>query len=501
MTTIPEDVQTACEQDVSFIEQEIVRLHQLQTSSNSFEAIFGTGVNGILELSATLKHPHNEQECRCGRAALKRFRAIAERLIQARIDAPDWNISTLDDQLRATFLGFMTNENFEDSKGATFAWLQDSVRRVRTRHRKSTHYIPCVALRLGSESSHTFGSVTFLDKSSFFKTHEAGIDSYERARERLSTRAFRNATPSQQECLQNIKGQKRTGATEAFRKFTEGFPWIAVVEVPRCDHSVAEKRADEAVRIALSATKLLLQGSEGAGLRAPDDPVPFNTRQRLSSLDGKMFRTTGSWQFGTPTATTEWSSYIESAAAPVLAVCEELIQQALNGNCRPFAYQIALRAISWYSDAISDVNDETKLIKCVTALECLVLPADRAATASFSIRGALLAQRDELSFEDCVPVAKSLYARRSDIAHGNVEALNAAPAVLTKDALDFVRRATLQFLVFCKQLKPFGLRREGTKEDILELYKRIQESYAARIKTVVAENRWDKPWNTMTRQK
>jgi len=436
--TIPEDIQTAYENDVSFIEQEIIRLHQLQTSSNSFEAIYGTGMSGILELSATLKYGHSGQECRCGRAALKRFRSMAERLIQARIDARDWTVSTLDDQLRATFFTFMTNERFEDRKSAISAWLQDSVRRVRASHRRSTHYVPCVALRLGSEPSHTFGPVTFLDKSSFFETHGAGIDSYERARERLSARAFRNATPSQQECLRNIKGGKRTGATEAFRKFTEGFPWIAVVQVPKCDHSVAEKRADEAVRIALSATKLLLQGSEGAGLRAPNDPVPFNTRQRLSSLDGKKFRTTGSWQFGTPTATTEWSSYIESAAAPVLTVCEQLIQQALNGESQPFAYQIALRAITWYSDAISDVGDETKLIKCVTALECLVLPVDGAATASFSIRGALLAQRNEISFEDCVPFAKSLYARRSDIAHGNIEVLNAAPVVLTKDALDFV---------------------------------------------------------------
>ena len=335
--TIPADIQTAYVDDVSFIEQEIIRLHQLQASSNSFEAIYGTGMEGILELSATLKHPHSGQECRCGRAALKRFRAIAERLILTRTDAPDWNVSTLDDQLRATFLLFMTDESFEDSKSAISAWLQDSERRVRARHRRSTHYVPCVALRLGSETSHTFGPVTFLDKSSFFNTHETGIDSYERARERLSARAFRNATTSQQGCLQNIKGQKRTGATEAFRKFTEGFSWIAAVQVPKCDQSIAEKRADEAVRIALSATKLLLQGSEGAGLRAPEDPVPFNTRQRLSSLDGKKFRTTGSWQFGIPTATTEWSSYIESAAAPVLAVCEELIKQALNGSSRPFA--------------------------------------------------------------------------------------------------------------------------------------------------------------------
>ena len=147
------------------------------------------------------------------------------------------------------------------------------------------------------------------------------------------------------------------------------------------------------------------------------------------------------------------------------------------------------------------MGEETKLIKCVTALECLVLPADGAATASFSIRGALLAQRNEISFEEGVPFAKSLYARRSDIAHGNVAALNAVPAVLTRDALDFVRRAILQFLVFCKQLKPFGSRREGTREDILELYRQIQDSYADQIKAVVDENRWDKPWNIMKRQK
>jgi hypothetical protein len=328
-----------------------------------------------------------------------------------------------------------------------------------------------------------------------------GLDSYERARERLSGRAFRNATPSQQECLTSHSSEKRIRSTEAFRNFTEGFPWIAVVKVGRCDHSVAEMRADEAVRIALASTKLLLNPSEGAGLRSPDDPVPLNTRQRLSSHDGRMFRTSGSWQFGTPREAPDWLSYLETVASDVLAVCQQMVRQATNGTPRTFAYQIALRAIRWYADAVSDPNEETKVFKCVTALECILLPTDGAATAIFSIRGALLAQRKEDSFENCTGMAKTIYARRSDIAHGNVKALSAAPSVASKDILDFVRRSILQFLVFCNQCQPMGSERDGTREQVLHFYGWLQNAHANEIEAVVVKNNWEKSWKKILRQK
>jgi hypothetical protein len=368
------------------------------------------------------------------------------------------------------------------------------------RHRKLLHYIPCIALSVGDRATYQFGSITFVRKAAFFENASKRIAFYEHASERLSERARRNASPTLQHCWKAYAGRKKIGAVDAFRDFTDGMDWIAIIPVGRCEHSISEERAETALRIAISATKLLLPGKEGADLRVADDPPPSMKKYRLSIINGKIFRTTGTVRFGSPRVPEEWEDHVQANAAPVLAVCHLLAQQALDGSSRSFGLQIALRAITWYADAVSDTNEETQIIKCVTAIESLILPTRNTARISFVIRGSILAQRDGLGIGECASFARRLYTIRSDMAHGKLESLDPTSAGLGREALDFTRRVILQFLGACRQPKSPSSRGESTREDILEFYRQCQNLFSTDINAVVDLYGLGKSWKAMQAQ-
>jgi hypothetical protein len=94
---------------------------------------------------------------------------------------------------------------------------------------------------------------------------------------------------------------------------------------------------------------------------------------------------------------------------------------------------------------------------------------------------------------DWAPVAKRLYKKRSDVAHGNVDSLREIRMESIHKELEFTRNVILQFLMFCHQLQPIGMTRAGTKEDFLELYRRLEALFhddVARIAKEYGFKRW-----------
>jgi hypothetical protein len=236
----------------------------------------------------------------------------------------------------------------------------------------------------------------------------------------------------------------------------------------------------------MSAMTLLLQGTEGAGLRLVDDPFVPHQTNKLSSPGNGFVRPSSSWRFGGPKAEEGWQKHLETVAEPVLSTINNLIGKTLAGVALSYGDKIASRSMTWYADAIRDTNMETRLIKCATAVECIVLPDRFDTTATFVIRGSLLAQRQGLSIIQCAATAKRLYERRSDVAHGNVDALSASEGESTRDVLEFSRNAILQFLVFCALPQMHGPNRTGTRQDFIDLYQHLEGGHYAEIKEIVA---------------
>jgi hypothetical protein len=81
------------------------------------------------------------------------------------------------------------------------------------------------------------------------------------------------------------------------------------------------------------------------------------------------------------------------------------------------------------------------------------------------------------------------------VAHGNVESLREVKPKAMSESLEFARNVVLQFLLFCRQLQPFGVRRISTKEEFLELYRASEASFRDEIKTIVQQfgYRWEMP--------
>ena len=85
------------------------------------------------------------------------------------------------------------------------------------------------------------------------------------------------------------------------------------------------------------------------------------------------------------------------------------------------------------------------------------------------------------------PIARRLYERRSDVAHGNVDSLREAQNESSGAPLEFTRNVVLQFLLLCHQLQPLGSHRFGTKKDFLELYREYEGAFHDEIAAVVAQ--------------
>jgi hypothetical protein len=476
-----------------FVLLEIERFQKLFASGSSFPQIFGDGHNSLGEFTAKVKHAETGREYTCGQEGLRSFKKIASLALQTRDDAEDFDTSELTQRLQGTFLSFVFADTQRELDSYIEEWIATAIRYVHGRHRTQTHYIPCVALQIGKEDTYSFGPITFLRKSLFRDQATLSFQRYEAARSRLNDRARRNAAPGLQWCWERSADAVMKSPKDTFEEFTKGVDWIAKIRVPRCSNAVSEARAEKALRAALAAITLLLQGTEGAALRLSNDPFLPPKTIKLASIGDGIFRASSSLQFGSPAVEDGWQQYLADKGKPVLDVIEHLLQQIIAGKTSSFGFQIALRAVTWYADAIRDSNVETRLTKCATAIECLLFPEPRRATATFVIRGSLLAQRQGAPMRYWAPIARRLYERRSDVAHGNVESLRGAQDESSRMALEFTRNVVLQFFVFCRQLQPLGTRRVGIKKDFLDLYRECEATFHDEIAAIVNQYGWD--WN------
>lgn len=486
-----------CVDKAEFILLEIQRIGELLNGGgNRLQDVFGDGPPAVLELLAKIKHEETQREYTCGQKAFQKFPELVSLTLEGRLDVHDFDQKEVSERLRSTFLSFVFKNREVIVADFIEQWLDEAVIYVSRRHRSFTHYLPCVALQIGDNNSYRFGAVEFSRKSQVRAEAVDALRKYESARDRLSNRARRNAAPGLQWCWDRAAEHPPKEPAAAFDKLTEGVEWVAKITVPRCASSVSGGRAEAALRLALCGMTLLLPGGEGAGLRLKDDPsVPFQVNKLSSVGSGAKFRPSSSWKFGAPKVDQGWREHIESNAPEVLAVVEHLIQQTLNGNALAFGFQIALRAITWYADAVRESNAETSLIKCTTAIECLLLPPKRQATAAFVIRGSLLAQRIGFPMSHWAPIARRLYERRGDVVHGNIDSLQTASQESLSEAMGFTRNVMLQFLVFCRQLQPLGLKRAGTREDVLDLYREIEGSFHDEIE--ITTKQYGFAWNVV----
>ncbi len=480
-------VKAKCDIEVQFIVSEMERHHLLAQSNAGFKERFGEGHAALFEFMAKIRHSVTDREFVIGQGALRGFSTIAKMVIEDREDQANWDAAKLAERLKSTFLDYLFTEGIEDTADIVTPWISAAIRHVHARHRRIVHYLPCVALQIGATKSYTFGSITFTQKSVFYQNMTLSMSHYDKARNRLSERARRNAAPAMQSCWNERSDSKLKTTEEAFKDFTDGVDWIASVQVDRCDQSISEIRAEAALRIALSSMALLLEGTEGAGLRLAQDPFSPHQTKKLSSPGKGVVRPSSSWTFGTPKTHEGWQEHLETVATPVLCTIQELITKTLAGKPLSHGCQIALRAMTWYADAVRDTNVETRLIKCATAVECLVLPDRKTARAAFVIRGALLAQRENLPIAHWAAIATRLYERRSDVAHGNLDSLSNSQSESTRGPLEFTRNANLQFLVFCALPHFRGPIRTGTKKDFLDFYKHCEGGQHAEIAQVVTQ--------------
>lgn len=162
--------------------------------------------------------------------------------------------------------------------------------------------------------------------------------------------------------------------------------------------------------------------------------VDFNNRNEKSKSYTRRF------PYNKPHSELFWKCFIElwtdESYKDDKAVIYQLMTLSVNLNKRRRVFDCISNAINWYSDAFVEDNNESRIVKCVTAIESLVNYAEdldssnitskcdktenddhAGVTQKFRIRvGKLYSENDRSAIEN---KAKEIYNARSDIVHGS----------------------------------------------------------------------------------
>ena len=358
-----------------------------------------------------------------------RFLALTKRLIAVAPSNTDLDLATLNRAIREQFVEMFLLKQRKIERSSVDKMLAHALKRVRTKHRSVTHYLPCILVGDHPPLEITLGPVRFLHESKFFEYFGSKIDSDQHAE---STR--RRATAEQMLADGQIRELiSRDDWEELDRKLLQRVPeyykpykWVAEIKVPPCDDRISRTRAELAVQAALDVLKLFAFGWRfgcrvhlGAGHGIIDSVTDV-----VQNEEGRFAIT---WSRGVQWALADdgWFDELQKGAAGYLGAAAQLIE-AYVSPVRPF--EIATRwldALNWYGQAVEERVPSAQIVKYVAALERLTITEetptddDRGLTSAVTRRSALFAAgTDDAARMERLLEARDLYRRRSKLMHG-----------------------------------------------------------------------------------
>jgi hypothetical protein len=273
--------------------------------------------------------------------------------------------------------------------------LRAAGRYVRLRLLKTNaHFLPCVIGPEEGSQSFAVGSVTFRPTSAFLEEHKSLLDEYA---ERSSSGIIRD-----------------------LREVYSSYPWVGIVEVSRCSAVVAEERAHLAIETALNAFRLGLGDHTrylrvGGTFRLENLAVSI----RISHSTGQPSITWSRRPDSSPWEK-EWISILSDQLGDILTLVGSLIEPIRSGDTVPELHQRAIDALAWYGEAISERQLHTKIVRCMLAMErLLVTPGAGKSQHKATDRGARLCSAGEPHrMSHWVTEFERLYKIRNDVFHG-----------------------------------------------------------------------------------
>lgn len=392
--------------DVKFIFEECVR----------FAAYVPERFNEIEpeDVFCMIPHPSGWGELICGRDAYRRIEGLADEALRR---------ANLSSRLKhnaavrpvAKLLGDWFLKEGRDICVQQIDRLLSAAARITRRSCVDVvHLIPCHLMLAKDPERIQIGPVTFLN--------------------RVATRRL----------LLEMAGDYRKGEEQEDRTFSRrlmldairyyrSFNWIARIEIQGCDKTISEALANRAVTSALDSLHLILGARWTNNMAVGGPSLRRDRRGQITITGGKVGVSVsigGSGQVNFPDG---WSGQLEQLDYQrLLSLAGIALEAAVNPDLdRPLSRRF-LDAAQWFGEASRDPSPSTRIVKCVTALERMLMTEERndiARLVSERVAALCFEVGDADNHEIWRQRAVKAYDLRSKLVHGSLSPL--APEVRT----------------------------------------------------------------------
>jgi hypothetical protein len=383
------------------------------------------------DLSCTIPHPDGKGELICGREAYRRIeRLAAEALRRANLASRVEFRAVL--KPVAKLLGDWFLKEKRSICVQQIDRLLSAVAKVARRNCIDTiHLIPCHLMLAKDPDEIPIGPVTFLNRAATRRLLLERVKGY-----------GNGESPKDREFSRRLM-------LDAIRYY-RSFNWIARVEIRDCDKKTSEALANRAVTSALDSLHLVL-GARWTNKMTVGGPGLRNDRRgQITITCGKVGVSVSLGGPGQGNFLDGWSKRLEQLdyQRPLL-LAGIALEAAVNPDLeRPLSRRF-LDAAQWFGEASRDPSPSTRIVKCVTALERMLMTEEHDdITRLVSARVAALCfdAGDAKSHEDWRQRAATAYNLRSKLVHGSLSPLAPVVRVGTLETQELAEDAVIAAL-------------------------------------------------------
>lgn len=222
--------------------------------------------------------------------------------------------------------------------------------------------------------------------------------------------------------IQWSEAASHQGQLQIARDFASKAGWIAVVELPPTDQTIAQVRAENAADAALNVLRLLLGPNRTRRLRRAQSWGPTAQHSHFEvNRDGRASIST-TYAGDDELMWADWPEYVFEGDRNTVRLWAGAAIHGITcpGKSVPLQQRF-VDGLKWYGDAVIETSDAGRLIKCIFSWERLVITREQAALEKTVVARAsrLCELTTGVRGEELQREIGELYEMRSRLAHGS----------------------------------------------------------------------------------
>lgn len=218
------------------------------------------------------------------------------------------------------------------------------------------------------------------------------------------------------------EGENNRGLLQVARDFASKAGWVAVVEIPPTDQTIAQSRAENAADAALNVLRLLLGPDRTRRLRRARSWGPPAQHSHFEVLQDRSANISTTFAGDDELMWANWPEYVFEGDRNTVRLWAGA---AIHGITCPMdsvpLQQRFIDALKWYGDGVVETSDAGRLIKCVFSWERLVITKKQAELERTVVERAsqLCELTNGVRGDELRRDLGELYDTRSRLAHGS----------------------------------------------------------------------------------